>query len=447
MEKVSHVTKQIRETSSRNRKESILMQNKDVPGFKDLMYFIYNPYTTTGISDKKMDGVSITYTGEPISLEKAIAYFNEHQTGTLADVTFAWQFVLSQQSKEAQAVAYAMVTKNLTIGVTKVTLNKIYGDTFIPVIGCELGVEYRKVKDKMHGIYISSRKIDGIRRLLVKENGVVTMYSRHGLPDDGLVDIVREAVYLPDNTVYDGELEAIGNFSSNIALRQATSSIANRKGNRTGLTFNIFDVIPLEDFKAGQSQHNALVRKRFIDILFGLWPMDEIEPLKPMEFIKAVPIEAVSADLALHEKIFFRMIEAGEEGLMLIRADSMYKVGKRTNDWVKMKNYAEIFLPVVDVFEGAGKYTGMLGGIKVDYRSNGKITRVGVGSGFTDAERKKYWEDPSLILQKIVRIVCQGESVDSSTGIASINCPIFKGICAPTNKVGEFAPLTGDEAE
>lgn len=439
MEKIAKVVQQIKETSSRTRKESILEKNKDLPGFKEVMHFIYNPYQRTGISDKKMDAHRVAGTS-PITLSAFLKFFSEHQTGTIDDVILAWGFVNSQTSKAANELAYAMATKNLKIGVTEKTLNKIYGDTFIPVIGCELGVEYAKTKSKMSGIYISSRKIDGIRRLLVKEAGVISMYSRSGMPDDGLVDIIREAANLPDNMVYDGELEAIGEFSDNIALRQATNSIANRKGDRTGLTYNVFDAVPIEDFKLGQSKHVALVRKRFVDVLFGVTPMPDVQSLAPMEFIKAVPIECISDDLALHEKVFFRMVANGEEGLMLIKADSLYKVGKRTNDWVKMKNYVAISLPVIGVYEGTGKYTGMLGGVYVDYCGNS----VGTGSGFDDAERKKYWDNPELIVGKNIKIVCQGESSDSTTGLVSLNCAIYKGITDAATT--EFVKLMEDEA-
>lgn len=40
--------------------------------------------------------------------------------------------------------------------------------------------------------------------------------------------------------------------------------------------------------------------------------------------------------------------------------------------------------------EGTGKYAGMLGALIVD---NGKA-EVEVGSGFTDAERREFWENP-----------------------------------------------------
>jgi len=436
---VASIVEEIKSTNSRNAKEAILVKYKDVHAFRNVMHFIYNPYQHTGISDKKMKAYKSDISGLCL-LEDAINYFSCHTTGAECDVTFAWYFVNSQETKRAKALAYAMVTKNLKIGLTETTLNKVYGANFIPVIGCALGVEYGKIKSKMAGIYIASRKIDGIRRLLVKENGYITMYSRSGIPDEGLVDIIREASYLPDNVVYDGELEAIGDFQNNIALRQATSSIANSNGHRTGLTFNIFDMIPVDEFKLGESLHIALVRKRAIELMFGFATMEDIEPLRHlsmMKYIKAVPIECVSDNLALHEKVFHRMVAAGEEGLMLIKAASKYKVGKRTNDWVKMKNYLSIQLKVVDLFEGTGKYKNMLGGVLVDYQ--GQL--VGVGSGFNDFEREHFWQKPHNILTKTIDIVCQGESVDSTTGNVSLNCAIYKGVTDQEKELGAFIKL------
>jgi len=44
------------------------------------------------------------------------------------------------------------------------------------------------------------------------------MYSRSGIEDEGLVEIIEQARYLPDNTVYDGELLAMGTYRNSIAF-------------------------------------------------------------------------------------------------------------------------------------------------------------------------------------------------------------------------------------
>jgi hypothetical protein len=51
-----------------------------------------------------------------------------------------------------------MVTKNLKIGITDTSLNKVYGADFIPRIGCMLGVPYSENKHKVKGPFIATEK-------------------------------------------------------------------------------------------------------------------------------------------------------------------------------------------------------------------------------------------------------------------------------------------------
>lgn len=421
----------IKEKKGTNAKKVLLEKYKDLHGFKDALQMLYNPYIITGISDKKLNGcASYTPIKELIAPKDLIEYFKQNNTGREVDVKYALGFIAQQETAAAKELAEAMVTKTLTIGCGYKTINKVYGDDFIPVIGVMLARTYEEGKTKLQGKYIGSRKADGVRRLLIKENGTIKLFTRKGLPDFGLVDIIKDATSLPDNSVYDGELEAIGSFKDNIAKRQATNSIANSSGERTGVTFNIFDMITLYDFKAGESKHTAEERKMLVDVMFGHTILEDkpegIPDLSKLAFITSIPIDIISDKIEEFNDIFADYVAQGEEGMMLVKADSTYKVDARTKDWLKLKRFEDIDLNVIEVFEGVKgkKYEGMLGGVYVEYKGS----KVGVGSGFTDEQRKLFWEDPSLIVGKVIEITSQGESVDNSTGLVSLNCAIFKGI-------------------
>ena len=245
MIEVAKVVDLIRRTSSTNDKLYLLKKNENVPGLKEILKFIYNPYCKTGISDKKLEKAqAFMCMGKDATWQQAISYFTRNQTGTDNDLAFARAFIGSTPD-EAKWLAEAIVTQDLKIGVTATSLNKVYGADFIPKIGCMLGTLYGDVgPQKTKWPCIVTEKLDGIRRIIVKENGVVRCYSRSGHEDTGLIEIIKEAEYLPDNMVYDGELLAKGTYKDNIALRQATNSIANSSGAKTGLTFNVFDMIP-----------------------------------------------------------------------------------------------------------------------------------------------------------------------------------------------------------
>ena len=434
MKEISRATYEIQAASGRNDKLALLEKYAELPGFKETMRFVYDPYIKTGIADKKLMKGMHDMKNERLTVYDIIEYFKVNQTGTDDDVHFAWLFINAQETDQAKDLAFAMITKNLKIGVTDTSLNKVYGADFIPRIGCMLGVPYPENKHKVRGPFIATEKLDGIRRILVKENGKSRMYSRSGIEDEGLVEIIEQARYLPDNTVYDGELLAMGTYRNSIALRQATNSIANRKGMRTGVTFNIFDIIPLDEFKKGKSKYNALNRKVLLGAMFG---DDGIQHLhddwakfmiafdivaQGLTAIKAVPIlGVVNTDEEIAELVT-PIWKRGGEGIMLNTMEGYYEI-KRSNSLLKVKYVESMDLKVVDIQEGTGKYEGMMGALVVDYKGY----RVGVGSGFSDEERQRFWDNPEEIIGKTIEVDTFGESKDQ-LGNVSLNCAIFRGV-------------------
>lgn len=436
MREIARVVKLIGSTSSSNDKLYLLKRYEGVLGLKDVLKFIYNPYCKTGISAAKLNKALTLMTAKrDVELQEALQYFSTHQTGTDADLAFARDFVSSCNNNygaDAMRLACAIVTQDLKIGVTATSLNKVYGDDFIPKTGCMLGTLYENVgHEKTKWPCIVTEKLDGVRRMLVKENGVCRFYSRSGHEDTGLVEILEEAKYLPNNFVYDGELLAKGTFKDSIAQRQATNSLANLKGNKTGLTFNIFDMVPVNDFYAGLCKIPALERKIRLAATFkddGLQILDEDWVHRQIAFgidrefkhIAAVPILGMVNSLAEATPIVEAIWAQGGEGIMLNTSNGPYEV-KRSKHLLKVKHTEEHILEVVDLLEGTNKYEDALGAIVVNYKGS----LVGVGSGFTDDQRRYIWDNPSKFIGRKVEIETFGESKNAQ-GFVSLNCPIFK---------------------
>lgn len=445
MNGVARVVARIGASSGYNDKLALLKKYADTPGLKEILKFIYNPYCKTGISDAKLskglDGTSPREVTDRVSWQDAIKYFEKHQTGSETDLYFARIFVwstLNEHGVEAMRLACALVTQNLKIGITATSLNKVYGSDFIPKTGCMLGTVFDDVPaHKIKWPCIVTEKLDGIRRILVKENGVCRFYSRSGHEDTGLVEIMEEAKYLPDNKVYDGELLAAGEFKDCIAQRQATNSIANSKGMKTGLTFNIFDMVDIYDFYKGKSTDSALSRKK----LLGATLMDESIQLldddnwvmqiaafgihRDLKFIKAVPILGVVNSIDEAEPIVEKIWAHGGEGIMLNTATGLYEI-KRSKSLLKVKHTEEHVLTVVNVLEGTGKFEDSLGALVVRYvDSTGNENYLGVGSGLTDAQRDEIWNNPDAYIGRKIEVETFGESTNAQ-GVRSLNCPIFK---------------------
>lgn len=77
------------------------------------------------------------------------------------------------------------------------------------------------------------------------------------------------------------------------------------------------------------------------------------------------------------------VVKAGGEGLMLHRADALYRSG-RSEDMLKFKPWDDAEAVVVAHLPGQGKYTGKLGSLRVQL-PDGRYLRI--GSGFSDAQR------------------------------------------------------------
>lgn len=450
MKEVAQVVQAIARTSGYNAKLELLKRYADVPGLKEILKFIYNPYCKTGISDAKLNkamqgwptGVGAMVHDRAMTWPKMLEHFAKNQTGSDRDLGLAREFIRHYEVHDGPAameLAKAIVTQNLKIGITATSLNNVYGKDFIPKTGCMLGTPYSDVgANRVLWPCIVTEKLDGVRRVLVKKNGVCRIYSRSGHEDTGLVDIMQEAMYLPDNYVYDGELLAAGTFKDCIAQRQATNSIANSKGQKTGLTFNVFDMVPVDEFFAGASKDTALTRK----ILLGATFMDEsIQHIdkehwaqrimafgvhRDLRFIKSVPILGLVNHIDDVTPLVEQIWKRGGEGVMLNTTKGLYEI-KRSKQLLKVKHTEEHTLPVVDIVEGTGKYEDSMGAIVVVYKNS----FVGVGSGFTDAQRQTIWDHPEDFVGRLVEVETFGESINAQ-GQVSLNCPIFKRFVGAT---------------
>jgi DNA ligase-1 len=105
----------------------------------------------------------------------------------------------------------------------------------------------------------------------------------------------------------------------------------------------------------------------------------------------------------------------GYEGLVVKDPNSLYSHGYG-NNWMKLKEKDTLDLPVIGTYQGKGKYAGMLGGVVVKYKNR----RVNVGGGFSDLQRKYFWDKPSKVLGRTIEVSYQEE-----TGKGSLRNPNF----------------------
>lgn len=80
----------------------------------------------------------------------------------------------------------------------------------------------------------------------------------------------------------------------------------------------------------------------------------------------------------------------GLEGLVAKRLDSVYRPGRRSGAWLKIKNVNREDLVVGGWLGGQGNRAGRLGALLVGYHQDGELRYAGrVGSGFSDQELER----------------------------------------------------------
>lgn len=113
------------------------------------------------------------------------------------------------------------------------------------------------------------------------------------------------------------------------------------------------------------------------------------------EHIKAVKQQRFHSNHEL-SKHLQAMVEKGAEGLMLHLATAPHQSG-RSDALLKLKPYFDDEAEVIAHLPGKGKYTGMLGALRV---RNQQGIEFSIGTGFTDAERANAPPVGSIITYK-----------------------------------------------
>lgn len=417
IENVYDIMKQLENESSRNTKEQILKANKDNAEFRETLEFLLNPYVVTGISTKKINKkIKIKeLVTEPylIDLKSVISYLKENNSGRDVNIVNIQSFINRQETEELQTFVKKIVTKNLKLGVSEKTVNKIYGKGTIPTFAVMLAETYAKKGDKLKGKFYLTLKLDGNRCVAIKENGITKFFSRKGQEIEGLTQLAKDFNTYPDNQVYDGELLlANPNNIKSDELFRMTQKVIRKDGEKENLEFHMFDSLSISEFKQGKSKRTYEQRRNLIDTF------------EDTQFIKILPVLYCGEDKNVIPAYSKVVEEKGFEGIMINTANGLYQ-NKRVIDLLKVKTMQSADLLVMSVEKAIdGQFEGLLSRVNVEYKG----CLVGVGSGFTLEQRKQFVENPDLICGKIIEVQFFEESQDEKTGQPSLRFPVFKCI-------------------
>lgn len=320
-----------------------------------------------------------------------------------------------------------ILIKDLRCGVSEKTVNKVLKGSSIdpiPVFECMLAHDSQNHESKVHGKKIVQRKLDGVRCLTVVDyqSRTVVMYTRNGKELTNFPHIIKAFEDNIDNIgrsyVFDGEVMS-SNFQDLMKQLHRKTTV---KSENTVL--NVFDVIPLSEFKSQKVSLSQRLRIATLETNFSAMFSDTgCITLVPCTEVDLDTPEGVSA----LNNFNTQALDDGFEGVMLKDPNAKYEF-KRSTAWLKTKPFIDVSLAIVDFEEGTGKNQGVLGALVCEGTDNGKFIRVNVGSGLTDEERKDIWENHNNLYGFIVEIRADAATQNQdSTDVYSLRFPRFKG--------------------
>ena len=433
----------LNESDSRLHKEDVVLQalsaanlgSTNAQIFLGLAKACYNPYVTFGVKQ-------ITDTVGIVDAENPWSDFNELllQLSQRKLTGHAARDAISDISEKFDSVEWntfcaAVLRRDLRVGISSTTINKICKKTDyeIPIFGCQLATN-SEGRPEMKGTKRLEPKLDGVRALFTvipSDFGVtVICFSRNGKVfenfghietqiQDNWLQLVRacngvdQGRSLVDGFVLDGEV--IGNTFQEL-MRQARRKTDAQADDSV---FNIFDIIPLADFRRGH--WNAQLTKR-IALLDAIRPVVDTMPN-----VELLPHIMVDLDTAAGKDQLMRYakdnVNAGFEGIMIKEMSAPY-LCKRSTDWMKWKPTITVDLQVVGLEEGTGRNLGRLGALVCSGVDDGKEITVNVGSGFSDGDRDSYWADANHIIGRTAEVMCD-VITQNQDGTYSLRFPRF----------------------
>lgn len=425
------ILEKIKNTSSSNEKQAILEQNKNDGLLQEILSFVYNPYFRSGLSTKKIKKkIAPTEYRLLLQPDNSITYiFNylkDHNTGTDQDIAHV-QWYIRNYSEGCPEIVEEILTQNLKIGMTAKSINKVWNN-LIPEFNVMLADKYWEKIDKLEQEkprILVTQKLDGMRCTTIKLGDKINLMSRSGQLMTGFVEIEHELRELPDG-VYDGEILADLSIDNSLDLFASTVSAARTKDTKKkNMTYNVFDYVKkVEEFVTGMFSESCAQRKQNLENILKKAHCNYIK------YVEVLYDGEYNSDII--DKLLNKALSLQQEGIMLNIADAPYQK-KRTTDILKVKKMNTVDLFVTNVFEGKGKYKGTLGGVVVEYKGQ----PVGVGSGFSDIQRKMIWEHPESIVGKLIEVQYFEESKDKN-GKPSLRFPVFKKIRLDKNEESLF---------
>ncbi len=401
------IIQRLQADNSRLAKEAILAEamNEGLDEFFEGLQMALSPFVTFGVKQvpekTEAGGQGLSWTN---FRELAQALQNRSLTGHAARDAIKLAMDVATQD-QWNLWFKPILQKDMRAGFGEKSVNSVAkkqkkSQYSIPIFEVQLSHDSANHEAKLTGKKLVEPKLDGVRCITIVdyENKTVTQYTRNGKVlenfshiTDYLAGFIEE---FGRSYCIDGEI-----MSTNF---QALMKEVHRKHDvkTSDAQLNVFDILPLVEFKAGKSVMGQKRRSAFLRENFSKIFADS-------GFINIVPQREFDLDVFTDE-IEFRdymkeCVANGYEGIMIKDCNAPYEC-KRSTNWMKMKPYIEVSLAVANVEEGTGRNQNKLGALVCEGVDDGKRIVVNCGSGFTDEQRAEFWEARDALIGQVVEV-------------------------------------------
>ena len=404
---ILQILEDIGSDTKRSHKLALIEKHKDNELFMKVTRLALDPYTQFYIR-KIPDYVPSYLSADHKTLDWALAELeklSERQLTGNAGIEHL-RSILSSISNTDAIVIERIIGKDLRCGMADGIVNAVV-DKFIPTYPCLLARPYdeKNIKNIKYPAY-SQLKADGLRANAHVEGHKVTLCGRSGREIDLLghldVHMIALAAEYPTPVVFDGEFVVV-NEHEMVIDRKTGNGIINKaiKGTISDeearmIRFQIWDAIPLAEFKKGISVDNYKHRfEKLIEAVNGATRDGEV-----WQPFWTIPYKIVNnLDEAVEH--FELMLSSGHEGTILKNYCAIWE-DSRSKHLVKMKAEKDCDLEIIGWNPGTGKFEGMVGSLNM--ASSDKLVEVAI-SGFSDDLRKWITDNINDLLGTIAAVI------------------------------------------
>ena len=417
-------------TNSNTNKFNVLKEYTEHDVVKIALHYTYNTYKQYGVTSVNCKKRS-DLLGNPNTYENffdLLDDLNDRAITGHSAIANVNRYV--QENKHFEDIIWSIIDRNLKTRSTASTINKVVPG-LIPTFDVALADTYNdKTKKKVtwsDGWYLS-RKLDGVRCIcVVDDNSNATFFSRAG-KEFKTLSKVGETIKKSGvkNIIFDGEV-CILDKKGDEDFQSIIKEIKKKDHSINFPRFIAFDTLTLEEFESGVSERTLEARQFELDAMIDQQLFGYYLTMAQQTLINSF------------EEIEERLIVANEKGWegLMIRKNTTYK-GKRSPDLLKIKTMHDAEYTVISttnavqrvIVEGKEVEEEMLKKVTIEHKGN----KVDVGSGFSQEQRRFYFQNPNEIIGKQICVQYFEES-QNMAGEYSLRFPVIKAIYETTRDI------------